>query len=231
MAASTVHRTLTRSRCARLAHTDRATGLAARRYECDRPGAPVHVDVKKLGRVPAGGGHRAVGRHTGVCNKQAATTARRNGSPVIGCGYPRTALDDHSRLAYTEIRPLAEERAYARPYTSEDERRQAFPAWLYTYTTGSTPRSAAHPPPAYLTSRVSTPRPGGEVLTPGPAGVADPWVCGRGLGGRERSTPSLRPGAVPPGDRGYGSEDAVGPFRRPVRSRDRGSGQPREESR
>ncbi|WP_067973512.1 IS481 family transposase [Nocardiopsis trehalosi] len=205
MAASTVHRILARHRLPRLARTDRATGLAVRRYERARPGELVHVDVKKLGRIPDGGGHRAVGRYAGVRNKQATTTARRNGSPVIGHGYPHTAIDDRTRLACTEIltdekketatafwaraaayfasagiavervltdngsccksrmwrealaqagiahkrtrpyrpqtngkverfhRTLAEEWAYARPYRSEAERREAFPGWLHHY--------------------------------------------------------------------------------------------------
>ena len=103
MHASTVHRILTRYRMPRLSHLDRATGRAVRRYEREHPGELVHVDIKKLGRIPDGGGHRVVGRHAGVRNKQATTTARRNGSPAIGHGYLHTALDDHTRLAYTEI--------------------------------------------------------------------------------------------------------------------------------
>ncbi|ALO94218.1 transposase [Streptomyces hygroscopicus subsp. limoneus] len=50
---STVHRVLTRYRLARLAHLDRATGRVIRRYERDRPGELVHVDIKKLGNIPA----------------------------------------------------------------------------------------------------------------------------------------------------------------------------------
>jgi transposase InsO family protein len=51
-------------------------------------------------------------------------------------------------------RTLADEWAYARPYTSEAQKREAFAG--HTITTGSTPRSAALPPPAFLTSQVST---------------------------------------------------------------------------
>ena len=54
--------------------------MAARRpkeakYEHERPGDPLHVDVKKLGRVPDGGGHRCVGRAQGVRNRIATVKA------------------------------------------------------------------------------------------------------------------------------------------------------------
>ncbi|WP_180686416.1 helix-turn-helix domain-containing protein, partial [Streptomyces gossypiisoli] len=59
---STVHRVLARYGLARLAHLDRATGRVIRRYERDRPGELVHVDIKKLGNIPDGGGHKVLGR-------------------------------------------------------------------------------------------------------------------------------------------------------------------------
>src|SRR5690242_19780228 len=59
---STVHRVLSRYRLARLAWLDRATGRVVRRYEHPEPGSLVHVDIKKLGRIPDGGGWRALGR-------------------------------------------------------------------------------------------------------------------------------------------------------------------------
>jgi transposase InsO family protein len=166
----------------------------------------VHVDVKKLGNIPDGGGHRFTDRAAGYQNRKVTTTARyRYGKPVIGYSWLHTALDDHSRLAYTEIltderketaaafwarahawfaaagitiervltdngscyrshawtqalastgvvhkrtrpfrpqtngkverfhRTLADEWAYARPYTSETERRAALPDFLHTY--------------------------------------------------------------------------------------------------
>lgn len=83
----------------RLADVDRVTGEVRRRgpvtpvrYERDRPGELIHVDVKKVARIPDGGGHRALGR---------------------GCGSPRgsgrsclhVAVDDHSRVAYAELQP------------------------------------------------------------------------------------------------------------------------------
>ena len=107
--ASTVHAVLVRYRAPRLAQLDRASGVRVRRYEHDRPGELVHVDVKKLGRIPDGGGHRVLDRRTGERNAKATTpTRRRDGKPVIGWSYLHTALDDQSRLAYTEI--LGDER-------------------------------------------------------------------------------------------------------------------------
>ena len=52
MASSTVHAVLVRCRLNKLTHIDRATGEPIRRYEHERPGDLIHVDVKKLGRVP-----------------------------------------------------------------------------------------------------------------------------------------------------------------------------------
>jgi hypothetical protein len=68
---STVHRVLVRYRCARLAHLDRATARPVRRYEHDGPGDLVHVDIKKLGNIPDGGGHRVTGRAVGLQNDEA----------------------------------------------------------------------------------------------------------------------------------------------------------------
>ena len=104
---ATVHRVLTRYGLPRLRHLDRATGRPVRRYEHDAPGDLVHVDIKKLGNIPDGGGHRALGRATGRRNSQRTDTgARRSGGkPLLGYGYLHTAIDDHSRLAYTEILP------------------------------------------------------------------------------------------------------------------------------
>ncbi len=191
---STVHRVLTRFGLARLTHLDRATGRVIRRYERDRPGELVHVDIKKLGNIPDGGGHKVLGRQAGRKTRAGA-----------GYSYLHTAVDDHSRLAYSEIhtdekketatgfwqrahsfftqagitvervltdngscyrssdwrdlltaagithkrtrpyrpqtngkverfnRTLLDEWAYARPYRSETERREAFPGWLHTY--------------------------------------------------------------------------------------------------
>ncbi|MGK5698303.1 IS481 family transposase, partial [Streptomyces sp. URMC 128] len=97
IAASTAHRILTRQGLPALAATDRATGEPVRRYERARPGELVHIDVKKLGRIPDGGGHKVLGRAAGRANQD-----RRGGT---GYAYLHTALDDHSRLAYSEDLP------------------------------------------------------------------------------------------------------------------------------
>ena len=109
MASSTVHAVLVRCRLNRLTHIDRATGERIRRYEHEKPGDLIHVDVKKLGRVPDGGGWRYVGRQRGEKNR-AATVARTGAprskwrDPVIGTCYLHTVIDDHSRVAYVEAR-------------------------------------------------------------------------------------------------------------------------------
>jgi len=73
----------------------RASRATAVRYERDTPGDLVHIDVKKIGRIPDGGGWRALGR--------AATAAQRHKREKIGYDYVHAAVDDHSRLAYAEI--------------------------------------------------------------------------------------------------------------------------------
>jgi transposase len=65
MPRSTIYGVLTRHGMSRLAHTDRASGVVVR-YQRERPGELVHLDVKKLGRIPDGGGHRAHGRARGA---------------------------------------------------------------------------------------------------------------------------------------------------------------------
>jgi transposase InsO family protein len=102
---STVHAVLARYGCPPLAHLDRASGAPVRRYERARPGELVHVDVKKLGNIPDGGGWRTVGMAQCLKNRRATTSLRKNYRPVIGYSYLHTALDDHSRLACTEILP------------------------------------------------------------------------------------------------------------------------------
>ncbi|MCX4755596.1 IS481 family transposase [Kitasatospora purpeofusca] len=206
---ATVHRVLTRYRLARLAHLDRTTGRVIRRYEHCAPGELVHVDIKKLGNIPDGGGHQALGRQAGRKNRSGA-----------GYSYLHNAVDDHSRLAYSEILPderkdtatafwaranaffaragitvqrvltdngscykshawrdalaaegiahkrtrpyrpqtngkverfnrtLLDEWAYAQPYRSEQERRDAYPAWLHTYNHHRGHTALAGKPPA-----------------------------------------------------------------------------------
>ena len=92
--ASTVHRVLVRHGCNRLRWMDRTTGRVIRRIETTRPGELAHIDVKKLARIPAGGGHKKLGREA------------RTGSIVkrgLGYTYIHTAIDAYSRLAYSEF--------------------------------------------------------------------------------------------------------------------------------
>ena len=105
VAPSTVHKVLVRCRLNRLTHVDRATGEPIRRYEHDHPGSLIHVDVKKLGNVPDGGGWRYVGREQGRRNKQATPGKPRNQwhQAKMGTAFVHTVLDDHSRVAYAEI--------------------------------------------------------------------------------------------------------------------------------
>lgn len=75
----------------------RASKATAKRYEHPYPGSLVHVDVKKVGRIPDGGGWRAHGRAAGD------TAAHKRAK--IGFDYVHSMVDDHSRLAYSEILP------------------------------------------------------------------------------------------------------------------------------
>jgi transposase InsO family protein len=93
VAHSTVHRVLVRRGLNRLAWMDRPTGRVIRRIHTSRPGELVHVDVKKLGRIPAGGGWRAYGR--GNANDSKRTR--------VGYHYVHSAVDAYSRVAYSEI--------------------------------------------------------------------------------------------------------------------------------
>ena len=109
LAPSTVHRVLVRVGRNRLVWTDRATGLPVRRYEHPSPGGLVHIDVKKLGNIPQGGGHRVHGRQLGKHHSQADKAPMRTHSrhPRHGYGYLHAAVDDHSRLAYVEVTPTS----------------------------------------------------------------------------------------------------------------------------
>ena len=97
--ASTIGAVIRRWELPRLADLDRLTGQIVRsratdvRYERDRPGELLHVDVKKLGKVPPGGGWRAHGRSEAV---------RGRG---LGWDYVHVAVDDRTRIAYAEVLP------------------------------------------------------------------------------------------------------------------------------
>ena len=100
--ARTVSRVLSRHHIPPLAWCDPLTGelirasrATANRYERERPGELVHVDVKKLGRIPDGGGWRSRGR--------AAANAAGRKNIKLGFDYVHAVIDDHTRLAYAEI--------------------------------------------------------------------------------------------------------------------------------
>jgi transposase InsO family protein len=221
--ASTVHRVLVRHQMPRLAWLDRSTGQPIRqvpvRYERARPGELVHVDVKKLGRLRAGGGWRVHGRDS-------LQRRRSRYGTRVGYEYVHCAIDDHTRLAYAEIHPdekadtcagfllraaawfsrhgidrieavmtdnalayrrsaackhalaeigaqsrftrryrpqtngkaerfnrtLLEERAYARPFSSGDDRAAALPGWLHIYNHHRTHTALGGQPPISRTT-------------------------------------------------------------------------------
>jgi transposase InsO family protein len=74
---------------------DRPTGRVIRRYERDAQGELIHIDVKKLGRIPPGGGHHVLGRST--------ETRRLTVRAIGGYDFVHAAIDDHSRLADVEV--------------------------------------------------------------------------------------------------------------------------------
>ena len=103
---STVGRILARYDVPYLCAIDPITGEAVRssrrspnRYEHPVPGAMVHIDVKKLGRIPAGGGWRLHGRDAAI------SVANRHKKTQIGYDYVHTAIDDYTRIAYSEVLP------------------------------------------------------------------------------------------------------------------------------
>ncbi len=92
---STVAAVLRRTHAPHLADLDRPTGLPVRRYEVCHPGALLHQDHKKLGRIPDGGGHRALGRAS-------APHSHRSG---LGHDHFEVIVDDRSRKAVVVVVP------------------------------------------------------------------------------------------------------------------------------
>jgi len=143
--ARTVSRILRRHRAPYLHQLDPLTGTVIRaskttavRYERDRPGELVHMDVKKLGRIPDGGGWRAHGR----------AARDRDRSTKIGFDYVHSLVDDHSRLAYSEVLPDEKgitcagflDRAahhFAAHGITRIERVMTDNAWAYKYSIGA----------------------------------------------------------------------------------------------
>lgn len=100
--ASTIGAVLRRWQLPHLVDLDRITGellrsrATDRRYEHPRPGDLLHVDVKKLGRIPDGGGWRIAGVHA---------DHRLSRHKSSGFEFVHVAVDDHSRVVYAEIHP------------------------------------------------------------------------------------------------------------------------------
>jgi transposase InsO family protein len=142
--ARTVSRVLARHAMPRLCALDPISGVELRaskttavRYERDQPGELVHMDVKKIGRIPDGGGWRVHGR--------GAESITRTRNTVVGFDYVHSLVDDHSRLAYSEILPdekgatcagfLARAIAYFAGYgITCIERLMTDNAWAYRYS-------------------------------------------------------------------------------------------------
>lgn len=90
---STIYAVLRRHHLNRLRDADRVTAVPVR-YVRERPGELLHLDIKKLGTVPPGGGHRLLGWQAGKVN-------RRKG----GYEYIHVAVDDASRFAFVQVHP------------------------------------------------------------------------------------------------------------------------------
>ncbi len=94
LAASTVQTVLNRAGLGRLDRGDRSTSsVPVQRYQRDTPGELIHVDIKKLAAIPDGGGWRMHGRGGD----------RHHGHSGAGYRYLHTAIDDRTRIAYSEI--------------------------------------------------------------------------------------------------------------------------------
>lgn len=90
---STIYAVLRRQGASRLRDFDRVTSKPLR-YVRQRAGELIHVDVKKLGIIPPGGGHRVLGRRLGANRRKAR-----------GHDFLHVAVDDATRVAYVEALP------------------------------------------------------------------------------------------------------------------------------
>jgi transposase InsO family protein len=102
MATSTVSAVLKRTGLGKLSRLEPAAPI--RRYEKRRPGELIHIDVKKLGRIQGGAGHRIVGRQNRSHNP---TATDRSGvrRKQVGWECVHVCVDDTTRLAYVEVLP------------------------------------------------------------------------------------------------------------------------------
>ena len=73
------------------------------RYERERPGELIHIDVKKLGRIHQGAGHRVTGKRGRYTPRRTDAAGRVRGT--VGWECVHVAIDDRTRLAYAEVLP------------------------------------------------------------------------------------------------------------------------------
>ncbi len=103
----------------------RAQRITGRLYEREHPGEPIHLDVMKLGRIPDGGGWRALGRE--------ATVAHKYKKVLTAFDYIHAVIDDHSPLANAfAYRNSAALKPHC-PCTSNTQGTQALGPWLIRY--------------------------------------------------------------------------------------------------
>jgi len=102
MATSTVSAVLKRIGLGKLSRLEPPEPI--RRYVKQRPGELIHIDVKKLGRIESGPGHRMLGRQG---SRRGATRTDRDGIRRARAGYEcvHVCVDDCTRLAYVEVLP------------------------------------------------------------------------------------------------------------------------------
>jgi hypothetical protein len=188
--ASTVHRVLVRHRMNRLVWLDRPTGRPIRRYEHDRPGDLVHLDVKKLGRIPAGVATESTagppGRSTVALTGQAAATTTCTPRSTTTRGWPTSR-------SWATSAPRAALASGGAPTTGSPC--TASPSTACSPTTGSATAAGCSgrrwPTPAYATS---APGPTGHRRTARRSGSTEPcWRSGR-IGG---CTAPTRPATGP----------------------------------
>lgn len=142
---STASRIVARAGLPRLHELDPVTGIRIRasrrtqlRYEREQAGDLIHIDVKKLGRIPDGGGWRVNGPDAIDHNPGRDRTIR------LGFDYVHVAIDDHSRLAFARVLPdekgptcaafLAEAAAFFAEHDIRIREVMTDNAWNYTHS-------------------------------------------------------------------------------------------------
>jgi len=167
-----------------------------RRYERATPGELVHVDIKKLGRIPDGGGHKKLGRTLGNHNN-----IHHNKQKRIGYAYLHNAVDDHSRLAYTEI--LGDERKETAAAFWQ-RANNYFTSCGITVTRALTDNGACYRSTLFaaaLARRSPTSAPGPTAHRPTAKSNASTGPCS--TNGPTPGPTAAKPNASPPSPRGY----------------------------